>query len=57
MPASRLRPKIEAIELPQGYVLEWGGEHESSSDAQEALFASLPMGYLAMFIITVLLAP
>ena len=52
---TRLRPKIEAIELPAGYVLEWGGEYESSTDAQEALFASLPMGYLMMFLITVLL--
>ena len=52
---SRLRPRIEAIELPPGYVLEWGGEYESSTDAKEALFASLPMGYLMMFLITVLL--
>ena len=52
---SRIRPKIEAIELPDGYVLEWGGEYETSRDAQEAVFMSLPMGYLAMFIITVLL--
>jgi multidrug efflux pump subunit AcrB len=52
---SRLRPKIEAIELPQGYRLEWGGEYESSTDAQVAVFASLPMGFLAMFLITVLL--
>jgi multidrug efflux pump subunit AcrB len=52
---ARVKPKIEAIELPAGYVLEWGGEYETSRDAQEAIFMSLPMGYLAMFIITVLL--
>ncbi|MEH6566426.1 MAG: efflux RND transporter permease subunit [Halopseudomonas sp.] len=52
---SRLRPKIEAIELPRGYHLEWGGEFESSRDAQKAVFGSLPLGYLAMFLITVLL--
>ena len=52
---SRLRPKIEAIELPDGYVLEWGGEYESSTRAQKAIFSSLPMGYLAMFLITILL--
>lgn len=51
----RLRPQIEAMEIPDGYTLEWGGEYESSSDAQEALFASLPLGFLAMFLITVLL--
>tara|TARA_R110000764_G_scaffold29470_9_gene69062 strand:+ start:3855 stop:6923 length:3069 start_codon:yes stop_codon:yes gene_type:complete len=52
---SRLRPEIEAIELPRGYSLEWGGEYESSRDAQKAVFGSLPLGYLAMFLITVLL--
>ncbi|MDO6816173.1 efflux RND transporter permease subunit [Cobetia amphilecti] len=51
----RIRPKIEAIELPEGYHLEWGGEYETSSEAQEALFSSLPMGLLGMFVITVLL--
>jgi multidrug efflux pump subunit AcrB len=51
----RVRPQIEAIEIPDGYELEWGGEYESSTDAQEALFASLPVGFLMMFLITVLL--
>ncbi|MDO6685196.1 MULTISPECIES: efflux RND transporter permease subunit [unclassified Agarivorans] len=51
----RVRPKVEAIDLPVGYSLEWGGEYESSKDAQESLFSSLPMGYLFMFIITVFL--
>ena len=52
---ARLRPQIEAIELPSGYRLEWGGEYESQTDAQKAIFASLPMGFLAMFLITVVL--
>lgn len=47
--------QIEAIELPYGYTLEWGGEYETSRDAQENLFSSLPMGYLIMFLITVFL--
>ena len=51
----QLRPQIEALHLPTGYSLEWGGEYESSSEAQANVFASLPMGYLIMFIITVLL--
>lgn len=51
----RVKPGIEAIPLPPGYKMEWGGEYESSSDAQAALFGGLPMGYLVMFIITVLL--
>lgn len=52
---SRVRDKIEAIPLPDGYELEWGGEFEASSKAQKAIFGSLPMGYLIMFITTVLL--
>lgn len=52
---SRVKPGIEALTLPAGYEITWGGEYESSKDAQEALFGSLPMGYLLMFIITMLL--
>ena len=51
----RLKDKIEGIPLPDGYTLEWGGEHEMSSEAQGSLFGSLPMGYLIMFLITVFL--
>ena len=52
---SRTRGAIEAIPLPPGYVLDWGGEYESSTDAQANIFKALPMGYLFMFIITILL--
>ncbi|NWJ67362.1 efflux RND transporter permease subunit VmeI [Vibrio parahaemolyticus] len=51
----RLQPQIEAIQMPSGYSLEWGGEYESSGDAQESLFTTMPMGYLFMFLITVFL--
>ncbi|MFT2111249.1 efflux RND transporter permease subunit [Marinomonas sp. 2405UD68-3] len=51
----RVRGPIEALELPQGYSLEWGGEFESSTDAQSNIFKALPMGYLFMFIISILL--
>ncbi|MGC9461198.1 efflux RND transporter permease subunit, partial [Vibrio genomosp. F10] len=51
----RLMPQIEAIDMPSGYFLEWGGEYESSRDAQESLFTTMPLGYLFMFLITVFL--
>ena len=35
--------------------MHWGGEFESSSKAKTAIFGSLPLGYLAMFMITVML--
>ena len=41
--------------MPDGYKLEWGGEYESSNDAQEALGAGLPLGFLVMFLISVVL--
>lgn len=52
---ARIRASVEGIKLPHGYELEWGGEFESSSKAQKAIFGSLPLGYLAMFAVTVLL--
>ncbi len=52
---TRVQPKIMEMPLPEGYQLSWGGEYESSKDAQKSLFSSLPMGYLFMFIVTMLL--
>ncbi len=52
---SRVRPQIEAIELPPGYRLAWGGEYEDATLAQEGLAASLPGGFVMMILITILL--
>ena len=52
---ARVQPAIDQLNLPAGYHLEWGGELESSRDAQSGLLGSLPLGFLAMFIITVLM--
>ncbi|MCT4608023.1 MAG: efflux RND transporter permease subunit [Pelagimonas sp.] len=46
---------IEAIELPPGYKMEWGGEFEASGDAQAALGATLPVTFLVMVLISVVL--
>jgi len=50
-----VRPEIEALPLPAGYALEWGGEYESSSEAREKLGATIPPAFGLMFLITVLL--
>jgi multidrug efflux pump subunit AcrB len=50
---ARVRPAIEAIELPPGYTLEWGGEYEDSANAQGPLLASLPVFVLLMIVITI----
>ena len=50
-----VRERIEDIELPSGYSLEWWGEYKSSGDAQAALAGSLPLFLLAMVVLTVAL--
>ncbi|WP_276321840.1 efflux RND transporter permease subunit [Terasakiella sp. SH-1] len=51
----RLRPQVEAIELPEGYSLKWGGEYESQQKANKAVFEFVPLGVLVMIAITVML--
>lgn len=45
---ARLMPKIEAIPLPSGYELQWGGQYEDSKNAQAGLFSNLPIPALLM---------
>ena len=52
---ARVRPQIEALELPADYTLEWGGEYEDSRNAQGPLLASLPLFVLLMIVITIVL--
>ncbi|MCG7893907.1 MAG: efflux RND transporter permease subunit [Candidatus Thiodiazotropha taylori] len=52
---SRLKPQIEAIELPPGYSFSWGGEYEDSQNAQAGLASSLPFGFLLMILVSILL--
>ncbi|MEM6534303.1 MAG: efflux RND transporter permease subunit [Pseudomonadota bacterium] len=51
----RIRPQIEAIELPDGYYLEWEGEFGDSSEAQSNLATTIPLGLLAMILVVVVL--
>ena len=51
----RIRPTIEAIELPDGYTLEWDGEYGDSKESNENLAATLPMGFTAMVLIVFIL--
>ena len=52
---SRLRPRIEAIELAAGYSLEWDGEHGSSQESNDDLASTIPFGFLAMVLVVVVL--
>lgn len=50
-----VRAEIEAIELPRGYAMAWGGEFETASDARGSLAEQLPLSFLVMLTISILL--
>ncbi|MCC5785490.1 MAG: efflux RND transporter permease subunit [Phycisphaerales bacterium] len=49
----RLSPAIDAIDLPPGYTLSWGGEREDSRDAQRALLSRFPLVGVLMVLVVV----
>jgi multidrug efflux pump subunit AcrB len=51
----RIRGDVEAIDLPPGYRLEWGGEYEANIQARETLSSKIPMAFGIMLLITVLM--
>jgi multidrug efflux pump subunit AcrB len=51
----RVQSKIEAIDLPAGYTLEWGGEHEDSARARASVARPLPYFLAIMVFICVCL--
>ena len=50
-----IKPAIEAIDLPDGYNLEWRGEYGDGLDANEGLATTMPYGFGAMIIVVFLL--
>lgn len=52
---TEIAPVIEAIALPPGYSLEWGGQAESSKEANEGIAKLLPLVVVLMFLILVIL--
>lgn len=50
-----VRGAIEAMPLPAGYRMEWGGEFESASTAQASLGRQMPLAFGTMLLITILL--
>ena len=51
----QIRGDVEAITLPPGYRLEWGGEYEASQQARQTLSSKIPMAFGIMLLITVLM--
>jgi multidrug efflux pump subunit AcrB len=52
---ARVSPKINAIELPDGYELVWGGEYGDSKESNDNLASTIPLGFLAMVLIVFIL--
>nr|WP_321513744.1 efflux RND transporter permease subunit [uncultured Pseudodesulfovibrio sp.] len=51
----QLKAPIENIKMPEGYTLEWGGEHEEQVEANAKLMGNVPIAFTAMFLISVIL--
>ncbi len=51
----RIKPEIEAIPLPLGYTLEWGGQMELSDESMAGMAVAFPPAILAMFVIMIFL--
>ncbi|MGP6088598.1 efflux RND transporter permease subunit [Antarctobacter jejuensis] len=52
---SEIRSAIEALPLPVGYKMEWGGEFENSANANASLGKQLPLSLIVMVLISVVL--
>ncbi|SLN44125.1 Cobalt-zinc-cadmium resistance protein CzcA [Roseovarius albus] len=52
---SQVKDVIDNMPLPAGYKMEWGGDLESSSEAQASLAAQLPFSIIIMVLISILL--
>lgn len=52
---AEIQEAMDTMPLPEGYNMEWGGEYESSGNAQESLGKQLPLSLIMMVLISLLL--
>lgn len=52
---ARLKTQVESLELPKGYTLQWGGEHEEQSKAEQGLGTTIPIFILSMILLTIIM--
>lgn len=50
-----VRGDVEALAMPPGYTLEWGGEYEANIEANTTLTSKIPLAFGIMFLVTVLM--
>ena len=51
----RIKPKIDAMKIPPGYEMEWGGVYESGRDAQAGLASSVVPSVVMVVLILIIL--
>lgn len=52
---NEIMDSVDAMPLPPGYSMAWGGEYEDSRTAQQSLGRQLPVAFLIMIMISILL--
>ncbi|MCV6576305.1 MAG: efflux RND transporter permease subunit [Cohaesibacter sp.] len=52
---NRIKAKVEALDLPTGYHLKWGGQSGDSAEANAGLASTMPLGFGAMVLVVFLL--
>lgn len=52
---SSIAEQIESIELPQGYTMQWEGEHKASTQSEQYLFQYFPLAIILMIAILIML--
>jgi multidrug efflux pump subunit AcrB len=52
---NELAPLIEAIPLPPGYTLSWGGTYEFANESNQSVYAQVPLAMALMLVFVVLL--
>ncbi|MBV1876621.1 MAG: efflux RND transporter permease subunit [Pseudomonadales bacterium] len=51
----KIRGEVEAIPLPPGYVLVWGGEYEGAQRSNKSFASKIPLALGSMFLVTILM--
>ena len=52
---NQIRADVEAIDLPDGYALEWRGQYGDSQSANDGLASTMPLGFGMMIVIVLIL--
>lgn len=50
-----LAERIDTIALPEGYTMQWLGEHKASGESMKYLFANIPLAIILMVAILIML--